>query len=201
MPLTTVPLTLLDAVNICLSAMGEPVINSLDDAATDAQMAVDIIDETNMSVQSVGWHWNTEKHTISPDVNGHILLPENTIRVDTIDDDVGTDVIQRGLKLFNKDTSTFVFTKALKLQLSVILDYDTLPFSARQFVAIRSARVCQQRLLGNETLYKFDRDDENRAWAVLMQEEAETKNANVLRDNWSAASIVNRSFFARGAYR
>lgn len=201
MPLTTAPMSLLDAVNICLSAMGEPVINSLDDAAMDAQMAVDIVAETTNSVQSVGWHWNTETHTIKPDTNGFIVLPPNTISVDTIDEDRGTDVIQRGLRLFDKGTSNFLFTKPLKLRLIVILDYDDLPFAARQFIAIRSARTFQQRLLGSDALYKYDAADENNAWGVLMQKEAETMNANVLRDNWSAGSIVNRTFFARGAFR
>lgn len=193
-------MTKLQAINICLSAMGEPVINSLDDAAVDAQMASDIVDETTSSVQSEGWDWNTEKHTLSPTVDGFILLPDNTIRVDTIEADAGTDVIQRGLKLFNRDTSSFIFTKPLRLSLTVILSFDDLPFTAKQFIAIRAARVFQQRSLGSDTLYKFDQADEQRAWAVLMQEEAETMDANILRDNWSTSSIVNRWHFARGAY-
>lgn len=201
MPLAVAPLTLLDAVNICLSAMGEPAINSLDDAATDAQIAIGIVNETSQSVQSVGWHWNTEKRTIAPDVNGHILLPKNTIQVDTIDEDVAVDVVQRGLRLFDKGTSDFKFTKPLKLQLVVILDYDDLPFVARQYVAIRAARIFQQRLLGSDTLYKFDKADEQAAWVGIVEDEAKTMNANVLRDNWSAASIVQRGFFSRGAFR
>lgn len=200
MPLTIAPMTQLDAVNICLSAMGEPVINSLDDAAMDAQMAVDIVDETTASVQSVGWHWNTEDHTIAPNTDGQIVLPENTIRVDTTGNDACVDVVQRGLKLFNRGTSAFTFTKPLQLTLSVLLMFDDLPFAAKQYVAIRAARIFQQRLLGNDALVKYDSVDEQRAWAILMQEEAETLNANLLRDNWSTASIMNRGYFARGAY-
>ncbi|WP_316172973.1 hypothetical protein [Bradyrhizobium sp. SZCCHNRI2049] len=199
MTTTISPTTKLKAVNICLSAMGEPVINSLDDAAIDAQMASDIVDETSESVQTIGWYWNTETHTLAPDVTGQIILPDNTIRVDPLDIRLG-NIVQRGLKLFNTDTSTFIFTNPIKLRFSVLLEFDDLPLTAKQFIAIRSARICQQRMLGSDTLYKFDSADENRAWAVLMQEEAETMNANVLRDNWSAASILNRAYFARGAY-
>jgi hypothetical protein len=199
--LPNVPTTKLGAVNICLSAMGEPAVNSLDDAAIDAQSAANIVDETTASVQSEGWDWNTEKHTLSPNTDGFILLPENTIRVDTIEEDAGTDVIQRGLKLFDRKTSSYSFTKPLRLELIVILPFEEVPFSAKQFIAIRAARIFQQRSLGSDTLYKYDAADEQRAWAVLVQEEADTLDANVLRDNWSTASIVNRTFFARGAYR
>jgi hypothetical protein len=198
--LTTIaPTTKLKAVNICLSAMGEPVINSLDDAAIDAQMASDIVDETSESVQTIGWYWNTETHTLTPDSNGYLVLPKNTIRVDPNDLSLG-NILQRGGKLFNADTASFQFTKPIKLTLSVILEYDDLPLTAKQFIAIRAARIFQQRLLGSDTLYKYDAADEQRAYAVLMQEEAETRDANVLRGNWSTASIINRGWFSRGAY-
>lgn len=199
MTTTIAPTTKLKAVNICLSAMGEPVINSLDDAAIDAQMASDIIDETSESVQTVGWYWNTETHTLSPDINGNLVLPQNVIRVDPIDQSLG-NIVQRGGKLFNTDTASFSFTKAIKLRMSVLLEYDDLPLTAKQFIAIRAARIFQQRLLGSDTLYKFDAQDEQRAFAVLMQEETETMNPNILRDNWSTASILNRGRFSRGAY-
>lgn len=193
-------MTKLQAVNVCLSAMGEPKINSLDDAAIDAQMAIDIVDETTLSVQTTGWHWNTEKHTLSPSTDGYIYVPENTIAVDTIESDYGVDVVQRGLRLFNRETSSFIFNKPLTVSLIVCLDYDDVPMAAKQFISIRAARIFQQRALGSDTLYKFDGADETRAWAVLMQAEAESQDANVLRDNWSTASIMNRSHFSRGSY-
>lgn len=193
------PTTKLKAVNICLSAMGEPVINSLDDAAIDAQMASDIVDETSESVQTIGWYWNTETHTLKPDINGNLVLPANTIRVDPVDLSLG-NIVQRGGKLFNTDTASFQFTTPVKLTLSVLLTFDDLPMSAKQFIAMRAARVFQQRLLGSDTLYKYGAADENRAYAVLMQEEAETRDSNLLRGNWSTQAIVHRGFFSRGAY-
>lgn len=193
-------MTKLDAVNVCLSAMGEPSINELETAGVDAQIASDIVDETSRAVQGMGWHWNRETHTISPDVNGNIVLPSNTLRVDTIEDDKSTDVIQRGLKLFDRTNNSYVFGDALKLELIVALPFDDLPFAAKNFITFRSARLMQQRALGSETLHKFNRDDEQRAWVVLLQDEAEVADASMLDDSWSTASILNRGWFARGAY-
>ena len=194
------PLTKLDSVNICLSTMGEPTVNSLDGAAVDAQMASDLIDETSRSVQGMGWHWNKEKHTLSPNAYSQIVLPANTLRVDTVDDSRSTDVVQRGGKLFDAENSTYTFTKNLVVELYVQLPFEELPFAAKQFITMRAARLLQQRLLGSETLYKFTAQDEQRTWTVLMQEEAETSDGNMLYDSWSTRSIVTRGYFSRGAY-
>lgn len=194
------PLTKLDAVNICLSTMGEPTVNTLDGAAVDAQMASDLIDETSRSVQGIGWHWNREVHTLSPNVASQIILPANTIRVDTIDDSKSTDVVQRGGKLFDVENSTYTFTDPLKVEIYVQLSFEDIPFAAKQFITMRAARLLQQRLLGSETLYKFSAQDEQRAWAVLMQEECETADGNMLYDSWQTRSIVTRGYFSRSNY-
>lgn len=194
------PLTKLDAVNICLSSMGEPTVNTLDGAAVDAQMASDLVDETSRSVQGIGWHWNREKHTLSPNANSEIILPANTLRVDTIDDSKSTDVVQRGGKLFDVENSTYTFDDELKVEIYVQLAFEDLPFAAKQFITMRAARLLQQRLLGSETLYKFAAQDEQRAWTVLMQEETETADGNMLYDSWSTQKIVTRGYFSRGGF-
>ncbi len=194
------PLTKLDAVNICLSTMGEPTVNTLDGAAVDAQMASDLVDETSRSVQGIGWHWNREKHTLSPNVNSEIILPANTLRVDTVDYDRTTDVVQRGGKLFDVENSTYTFSKELKVEVYVQLSFEELPFAAKQFITMRAARLLQQRLLGSETLYKFSAQDEQRCWTVLMQEETEVADGNMLYDSWDTRKIVSRGYFSRGGF-
>ena len=193
------PMTKLEAVNICLSSMGEPIVNSLEGAAIDATMASDLIDETSRSVQSMGWHWNREKYTLSPDTSGYLNLPVNVLRVDSVDKSVSTDVVQRGLKLYDVYNSTYVFTTTCAVEMYVQLDFTELPFSAKQFITMRSARLLQQRLLGSETLFKFDTQDEQRAWLILMQEETDVSDANMLYDSNSTNNIVTRGYFSRGA--
>lgn len=200
MTYTLTPLTKLDAVNIALSSMGEPQVNSLDGVAVDAQMAASLIDETSMTVQSMGWHWNREIHTLSPDTNGEIVLPANTARVDTIDDSKSTDVVQRGVRLFDVENSTYQFSDSLKVELFVVLDFEELPLPAKQYIAIRAARILQQRLLGSDTLYKFAARDEEVAWAALQQDHAATADHNMLTESWSTQRILSRGFFSRGAY-
>lgn len=194
------PMTKLEAVNIALSSMGEPVVNSLDSASVDAQMASDLIDETSRSVQGRGWYWNRERHTLIPNVNNEIILPANTIRIDTIEYNRADAVVQRGLKLFNLSDNSFKFDTELTVELYVMLPFEDLPMAAKQYVAYRAARTLQQRLLGSETLSKFNQEEEQRAYLTLMQEEAEVADYNMLHDSWQTQSILTRGTFSRGGY-
>ena len=194
------PMSKLEAVNICLNAMGEPSINSLDGAAIDAQMASDLIDETSRSVQAMGFYWNREAFTLTPNAAGEIVLPSNTARVDTIDGDKSISVVQRGTRLYDLENNTYVFDKSLKVDLILILAFEDLPLAAKNFITMRSARLLQQRLLGSETLHKFNNADESRAWILLLQDEADVADSSMLHDSWSTASILNRGWFSRGAY-
>lgn len=192
------PMTKLEAVNICLSSMGEPVVNSLEGAAIDAQMAADLVDETSRSVQAHGWHWNREKHTLSPNVANEILLPANTLRIDSVDESRSVDVVKRGTRLFDVTRASYTFDKTVRVEVYVQLVFEELPFAAKQFVAMRAARLLQQRILGSDTLHKFTTQDEQRAWITLMHEECEVADGSMLYDSNSTSSIVNRTFFVRG---
>lgn len=186
------PMTKLDAVNICLSSMGEPVINSLDGASVDAQIASDIIDETSRTLQSEGWHWNRERHTISPNVSGEIALPPNTARIDTIENSFNIDVIQRGGRLFDRSTNSYTFSSPLTLEIFVVLPFEDLPLAAKNLVTYRAARIFQTRVLGSETIAKFNSVEEQRAMLVLLQDEASIADYNMLSDSYQTASILDR---------
>lgn len=195
--MTITAMTKLDAVNICLSAMGEPKINSLDGSAIDAQIASDLIDETSRSVQSRGWHWNRDKYILSPNVNGEIAVPSNYARIDTIDGDKATDIVVRGTKLFNRATNSFTFDKPLTLEVYVFLEFDDLPYSAKQYVTMRSARLFQQRVLGSPTLSEYSQEEERQAFLTLLQDDLEVGDYNMLYDSPDTLAIVDRANFAR----
>lgn len=189
----------LDAVNICLSSMGEPTVNSLNGVAIDAQMASNIITETSRSVQSIGWHWNRQKTTLTPATKTKFIeLPSSYLRVDAVDKTI--DVVRRGNRLFDVANTTFKFTEPVEVEVILKLEFNDLPYAAKQYVTMRSARLLQQRLLGNDMLYKFNLQDEQQAWATLLQDEIDISDLNMLKDSWSTQSILQRGWFGRGAY-
>lgn len=192
------PMTKLDAVNICLSAMGEPQVSTLDGSVLDAQLASDLIDETSRSVQAKGWHWNREKRTLVPNAQGQIILPSNVARVDGYS--TADDVVQRGNKLYNRTGNTYTFTSSVDVDIYLLLPFEEMSLSSKNFVTIRASRVLQQRLLGSDTLFKFSQADEQQAWVLMMQEEGEIGDYNTLWDNDSTKTILSRGYFARGYY-
>lgn len=187
-----IPTTKLEAVNVCLTNIGEAPVASLTGLQVDAQVASSIIDEVSREVQSNGWHWNTEVHTISPNISNQIILPANTLRVDTVEKDRSRDVIQRGMKLYDRKDNTYTFTGSLRLHLTIALDFDEIPEAARRYITMRSSRVFQERTLGSESLSKFNRGDEQQAWALLQHEEAETGDHNMITDSYSTYTTVAR---------
>lgn len=194
------PTTKLEAVNVCLTNIGEAPVASLTGLQVDAQVASSIIDEVSREVQSNGWHWNTEVHTISPNISNQILLPANTLRVDTVEKDSSLDVVQRGMKLYDRKDNTYLFTASLRLHLTVALDFDEIPEAARRYITMRSSRVFQERTLGSESLSKFNRGDEQQAWALLQHEEAETGDHNMITDSYSTYTTVARTAPVRRNY-
>lgn len=194
-----VPTTKLEAVNVCLNNIGEAPVTSLDSGLlVDAQIASDIVDEISREVQSYGWNFNTEVFTLTPDIDGFINLPAATLKVDSVQANAAEDLIMRGSRLYDKDNNTFVFTESKTVEVVLFLDFDEMPETIRRFIALRSARVFQERQLGVDALSAQNREDERRAWAMLMSEEADSSDYNVLTDSNVVLRSVARQVFRGG---
>lgn len=81
----TVPVTLLQAVNEMLAAVGRGPVTSTDPAGAgqEAGKAIAIISDTAVVVQSEGWYFNEEiEYPLTPSpVDGRIALPTNCLTV------------------------------------------------------------------------------------------------------------------------
>ena len=131
---TTKPTSLLDAINICLSSIGELKADAVNESSANVVMAKQIIEEVNRDVQSKGWWFNTAN-------NGDISILSNG--------NPGT-----ATENFNDTGGT---------------DNNGLPEEARRYIAIRSARIFQSRVVGSEELFKFTFEEEKVSLAILTQ--------------------------------
>lgn len=194
------PMSKLEAVNVALRGIGQDEAITLNDDWPDVQQASKLVDDLTRQLQIRGWHWNTEKTTLSPDVNGNINLPNNVIAVDTTDEDIGIDVIQRGSKLYNTETSTYVFDRPLKVEMTLLLEFSYMPLIAKDYIACLTTIQLQQNLLGSDSVDKFLKERCQQSMVLLRQDENRRSDRNTLRDNWSSFGIVQRTYFRRGAY-
>lgn len=186
----------LEAVNSMLGHIGESPVNSISSAnelPVSAATAISVLDEVSRSVQAEGWHFNTElKVTLSPAVDGTITLSEDILEVDTVDN---PDIAQRGLSLFDRSTNTSVFSKDLEVNLTRLLEWDSLPEAARRYITLRASRVFQGRIVGSRELEALIARDEYNARADLMDAESATSDRSIF-DNYDAASRIgiNRNY-------
>ena len=190
--------TKLEAVNVMLSTIGEAAVNSLSSGLLDAETAETILDNVTRSVQTTGWSFNEEvDYTLSPDSGGILNLPANCLRVDLAKSEskyrnANFDYVQRGTKLYDKINHTYAINETVKVDMIIILDFDELPEAARRFIAIRSARIFQERVVGSDTLSRFTDDDENQAWLDLLHSESDVNDYNIFDDS-STYRVLNRS--------
>lgn len=193
--MTTITLTSeLDAINTMLSCIGEAPVNSIEvSGLADVDMAKAVLNEISRSVQASGWHFNQETDFPLPrNVSGEITVPSNTLNVDTTKRFDDYDVVQRGTRLYNKTTRSFVFDKDIEVDLTLLIEWAELPEAARQYIMTRAARVFQARQLGSDTQHRFSEADEAVALANFKDAEGSTGDYNMLNSSWSVGQVLDR---------
>lgn len=193
--LTLSPMTELDSVNIMLSTIGESPVSSLtaSESTVDVSIARQVLREITIQVQATGWHFNTEKEWMMPiDVNGNIAIPANCVQIDSSGKDTYLDVAMRGGLLYNRTAHTSVFTDSVCVDMIILLDFTDLPQAARNYIAIRAARVFQQRMVGSDSLNSLTEKDEMRAKAALKKLDSNNADYNILSGSWSVARSLTR---------
>jgi len=186
--------TELECINIMLAAIGEAPINSLlGTLPVDARIAQSTLTEVNKSVQSEGWSFNTEIDvTLTRDISNQINLPINVLRVDAnIHQHPTIDPIQRGLKLYDRQNNKFEFEEDLICTVVYFRDFSEIPEPARYYMNIKAARLFVDRLVGDQALRTYNKEDETRARAILMETDLANGDHNMLRGDPSLTNIFD----------
>ena len=193
----TTPTTKLEAVNTMLSTIGEAPVNNLSSGLVDAETAETSLNNVSRSVQSLGWNFNSEPdYTVAADTDGNVVLPQEVIRADLANSETKyrkstNEYVQRGNKMYDKVKHTFNIGKELKLDVVVLLDFEDIPEVARRYVAVKAARIFQERIVGSDRLSAMNRNDEQEALFALQEMEGDNGDYNIF-DDYGTASVLNR---------
>lgn len=173
--------TELEAVNVMLATIGEAPVNSLSGTLpVDVSNAVAVLKEVRRKVLALGWWFNTDNKVQSAlDGDNNITLASNVLRAELTYPDPSIVLVQRGTRLYNAETQSYVFTSAPKLNLVYLLDWTELPEQARQYIMHRAARIYQARWVGSPELDSSASRDEMQAHAELRNAEADAANHNI----------------------
>ncbi|AMD61439.1 hypothetical protein AWN88_25610 [Agrobacterium tumefaciens] len=119
------------AVSELLAAIGEDPVENLEDLPPSGNTALVTLRGTSRDLQEEGHWFNSEDdYVIEPNEGGEIIIPESILSIDSPD----LDVIQRGRKLYNRETKTFTFDSALTCSVILQLEWDELPSVARRYI-------------------------------------------------------------------
>ena len=196
--------TELEAINIMLAARGEAPVNTLTGSLpVDVKIAQSTLVEINKSVQAEGWSFNTEIDvTLTPNASKEIVLPVNVLRVDAnIHQHPDIDPIQRGLKLYDRLKNTFEFDEDLICTVVYFRDFDEIPEQARSYINIRAARIFVDRLVSDQGLRTYTKEDEIRARVTLTETDLANGDHNMLRGDPSLTTVFGTYSPANGLIR
>jgi hypothetical protein len=190
--------TKLQAVNTMLSVVGEPPVNSLSAQRADSLMAQNLLDEVTREVLTYGWQFNTEDNVLmTPDsISGFIYIGDSVVRVDMDTRFLNYDIVIRGNRLYNRKTNSYQFAEPIYVQQVVLMDFDDMPEVAKRYVAVRAARVFQDRMVGAQTLHAFTATDEVVALTKLQEYENEVGDYSIFQSD-----DMIRPFLRKGSYR
>ena len=191
-------MTEIQAVNMMLTTIGEQPVSNLDDLAglQDASIARDILTNTSRAVQSKGWTFNLEFNVSrTPKNNGEIEIGTNVLRVDSVSKvrSSTSDIVERARKLYDREKNTHQFTigEAVKIDQVIFLPFDDLPEAARRYIAVKSARIFHDRVVGSGELHRFFQEDETQAWSELLQYESDTGDYTIF-DDYDVYRVLDR---------
>lgn len=166
--------TELEAVNTCLSIIGEQPVNSLDlSGVTKASLARDLIYNVSRRIQNEGLNCNTEIKALTPNVSDEIQLPGNAISVEPVSA-ADNHFIERDSKLYDRKNNTYTITDPVTVRITYFLEWTDLPEHVRNYISIVAARIFQTRYVSDEALHMFSEMDEAKAQAKFARLELDS---------------------------
>ena len=191
------PTTELQAVNTMLSVIGEAPVNSITGTTTvDVSTAKNILDETSMSIQSLGWNFNTHTNykSLSLDSNNKVPLPVNCVKADANQSYRHLNYTIRDGFLYDMENHTDVFTSApSSVDLVLVQQFEHLPEYARRYITMKAARRFASRFIGDNQITQLIGQDENEALMAFHQADSQESDINILNGDSNTFSIINRT--------
>lgn len=141
----------LEAVNVCMRAIGREGVDSLESGdldAEDANKIIDIVSQRFQYNQGNGWWFNREPNwNLTPDSNGEVNLPNNALAVLQCYglNDKKIPITMRAGKLYSTWNHTFDLRSHvnrdgnIRLTLVMMLPFEHLPTSVMQAITYQAA--------------------------------------------------------------
>lgn len=138
-------MTLLDAINTCLSSLGEARVTSTTVRHPTVDLIRTTIDMKKTELLERGWWFNTSQATMYPSPTGEMEYPVDALSVLGYN---GEMYVPRDGMLFDLDNNTKFFTEPKRMQITYNVDFEDLPECAANVVMQRANRAVYTGDLG-----------------------------------------------------
>ncbi len=158
---------LLDAVNLVLPKLGERPVTNLEVKHPTLAILLPIIEQTRRTALGSGWWFNEYPSTLYPNDDGEIAVGADTLSFVPYCPGVA---VLRGLRMFNPDTLTYVFTEPVKGTVTQDVEFDLLPESVANYVFYSSLVEAYTTDLGVTTETQVWQGRAAQAWSDMLAE-------------------------------
>jgi hypothetical protein len=147
-------MTELEAINYILNQINSPGVTAPEVGMPDYDAAVARLAEASSWVQKRGWWYNTETNvTLTPEVNGTIILPTNLMKILTAS--TGFMLDRSGLAYdANTQSTDFSAYSSINVDWVLLQAWDDLPATAQD--VIRMAAAQEMIIMELEDMRKAD---------------------------------------------
>ena len=182
---TTDTETELSAVNAILGAIGQSPVTSLVFTNPEISFIYNLLRDSNVDVQSEGWHFNTERHVkyTPQDVSGvkKIAIGSDILQMDVTDgwSKRNYDVVKRNGYLYDKMDHTDDWdelTDGIDLDIVRLISYVDLPEPFKRYIIYKASVRAATQLVGNPQLAQLLAQQEAMARATIMEYECNQGN-------------------------
>lgn len=125
--------------------LGERPVTSLETRHPTLAIILPIIEQTQRATLMSGWWFNEYPYKAMPNVDGEI-----TVGIDTLSfiPDCPDVAVQRGVRLFNPVTMSYVFTEPVPATVIQLVDFDELPESVANYIFYSALVECYTTDIG-----------------------------------------------------
>lgn len=184
-----IPMTKLEAVNAMLFDVGDRPVNTLSGTTRlDVERAESTLDQVSRSVQQKGWFFNTTRVELALDGSNQYPIPTNYVHVEVESGGPTSGqygetpyLVVRNQVLFDVANNTNVFASGSTITaiVHVLLDYEELPNSAREYIYATASVRNQSRALGSRNVDQELREVGRVALAAMLEEEVDSTDFDV----------------------
>ena len=148
-------MTTLEAVNDILRRVGSLVVPSLDTGGTSVQAQAERqLDDVDVRIQTLGWHWNKRRLTLTPDEGGEIPVASiptprgSLLEIDTVGPTSGMiEVVVEGGKLTRLPDMTTTFDADLEVEVIERLAFSQVPLLFAAWMVAEAAFDLNRRYM------------------------------------------------------